>query len=247
VHNYLLTCIVDAVPTATSEDDGLSGWISRLFGQTFGPEEPDEDGPQDERAPVDEADGSTQNEPAALDRLVVPPPPEQTLQLSVAEVKRRLSAGYELTGDTAPLTPLRLEDLDLPDVPPDLLESVPPTDEGPSWLIILQTVGPASTRIEVNLLHPLIVGRSDPTGAEPDLDLALYGSAAAGVSRHHAMLIPRKLGPSITDMESTNGTWVNGRYVAAGIQQDLKEGDRIELGLLKLIVRTVTPLDRPPE
>lgn len=227
----------------------MSGWIGRLFGQIFGPEEPDAEWPEDDRqAAAGEADESAYGEPAALDRPVVPPPPEQTLQLSVAEVKRRLSAGYELTGDTAPLTPLRLEDLDLPDVPPGPLEPLYPAEvAGPSWHIVLQTVGPASSRIELNLTHPLIVGRSDPTGAEPDLDLAEHGSAAAGVSRHHAMLIPGKFGPSITDMESTNGTWVNGRYIAAGIQQDLKEGDRIELGLLKLIVRTVTPLDRPPE
>jgi pSer/pThr/pTyr-binding forkhead associated (FHA) protein len=65
-----------------------------------------------------------------------------------------------------------------------------------------------------------------------------------GVSRQHAVLIPTMQGLFITDLESTNGTWVNGDYLMPGQRYRLEPGDIIELGLLEMTVRTVTPLRR---
>ncbi len=114
----------------------------------------------------------------------------------------------------------------------------------PAWRVIFRTSSPATTTIGLNVWQVLIIGRSDPTGAEPDLDLAPHGSAAQGVSRQHAMLIPSADALTILDMDSTNGTWVNGEYLRAGERRVLRAGDRVELGLLVLEVVSVTRLQR---
>lgn len=120
----------------------------------------------------------------------------------------------------------------------------PRPDPPPAWRVIFRTAEPATTTIGLNVLQVLIIGRSDPTGTEPDLDLAPHGSAAQGVSRQHAMLIPANESLAILDMDSTNGTWVNGQYLRAGERRVLRAGDRVELGLLVLEVQSVSRIQR---
>lgn len=49
------------------------------------------------------------------------------------------------------------------------------------------------------------------------------------VSRQHAALTPGDEGYTLRDLESRNGTWVNGQRVGAA-QVLLRDGDRIQLG-----------------
>ena len=81
----------------------------------------------------------------------------------------------------------------------------------------------------------------------PDLDLAPHRAAELVVSRLHAVLIPTPEGLFIADLESTNGTWVNGEYLNPDQRHRLMPGDRVELGLLVMAVKSVTRLHREEE
>jgi len=65
---------------------------------------------------------------------------------------------------------------------------------------------------------PFIVGR------DPKSDLIIGENA---VSRQHAKLEKTPNGFSITDMGSTNGTWINGTKIES---QQLQSSDRIRIG-----------------
>ena len=126
---------------------------------------------------------------------------------------------------------------------------VPQPHEPRPWRIIFQTVHPHVTRIGLNVWQALVIGRADTQGSQqPDLDMSPHGGDEMGVSRQHAVLIPGHDALYLADLDSTNGTWINGRYLEPGRWHPLAPGDRIDLGLLRLEVRSVGPLRRmPPE
>ncbi len=150
-----------------------------------------------------------------------------------------------------PATVLR-QVTDLPPEPPweesdetGRVRLVPPVPDPPPWRLILQLVDPAPSIIGLDVRHPLLVGRADPaSGRHPDLDLTPYQATRHGVSRRQAMLIPDHDHLYIADMESTNGTWVNGVRVIPGRRYALLPGDLIEFGTLRLMVRSVAQLRR---
>src|SRR5688572_27915530 len=54
------------------------------------------------------------------------------------------------------------------------------------------------------------------------------------ISRKHAMFFLNDDGPSVVDLQSTNGTHVNGKRVS---DADLQEGDIVNVGKTRFIVR----------
>jgi len=109
--------------------------------------------------------------------------------------------------------------------------------------VIFQTVTNEPKAIGTEVRHAVVIGRTDPrSNLKPDIDLAPHDAQAYGVSRQHALLLPTDSGLSLIDLDSTNGTWINGLYLQPGLRYNLRSGDRIELGTLKLIVRVVGPV-----
>ena len=77
----------------------------------------------------------------------------------------------------------------------------------------------------------LIIGRSDPFNAQvPDVDLAPHGAVNAGVSRVHARLLHKAAQWQLEDLNSTNGTYVNGQVVPPNQVVTLQDGDAIQFG-----------------
>lgn len=77
------------------------------------------------------------------------------------------------------------------------------------------------------------VGRSDVAqNWHPELDLIPFGGAAPdlGVSRHQARIVRTGDTFSITDVGSTNGTFVNGRALEYNQPVELHDGDSIAFG-----------------
>jgi pSer/pThr/pTyr-binding forkhead associated (FHA) protein len=68
-------------------------------------------------------------------------------------------------------------------------------------------------------------------GRSPELELVI---ADDFVSTVHARIVPSPGGPLLQDMDSTNGTLLNGRRVADATP--LAAGDEIEVGTVKLKV-----------
>jgi len=68
----------------------------------------------------------------------------------------------------------------------------------------------------------------------PDIDLTPFKAYENGVSRLHALVKLEKKEVVLLDMNSSNGTFVNGNRLVPRIEQPLKHGDLIQLGKLKI-------------
>ena len=62
-----------------------------------------------------------------------------------------------------------------------------------------------------------------------------YGAEAAGVSREHAALVREDTMLTLIDLNSTNGTYLNGLPLPAFQSRIVRDGDELQLGILKLI------------
>jgi hypothetical protein len=123
----------------------------------------------------------------------------------------------------------------------DRVRLVPRQPDPPAWRLILVTTASKSSTIGLDVREMLTVGRADPDGErQPDLDLTPHRAIEHGVSRLHAALLPASDGLYIIDLESTNGTWINGSFVPSGERVALNAGDRLELGLLRLTIKSVS-------
>lgn len=80
----------------------------------------------------------------------------------------------------------------------------------------------------------LIIGRTRGSQAV-DVDLGPYDAGEAGVSRHHARLTKQGLVWLVSDLSSTNGTFVNGVKLISGLPVSLKHGDELRFGLMRCV------------
>jgi hypothetical protein len=80
---------------------------------------------------------------------------------------------------------------------------------------------------------PMVVGRSDQYTA-PDIDLAEFGAAGLGVSRNHMSITydSRSATLAVTDMNTVNGTFINGVKLLPQEVRVLRHGDELRLGQL---------------
>ncbi len=83
----------------------------------------------------------------------------------------------------------------------------------------------------------IVLGRSDLNARfDPDIDLTTYGAVDRGVSRAHARLHLSEGHLFITDLGSTNGTFVSGKRLEPDKAQVLRKGEEILLGRLPVQV-----------
>jgi hypothetical protein len=109
-----------------------------------------------------------------------------------------------------------------------------PTNDGPR--ATLREIRPDRTTRTIEFDgRPLTIGR----GAENEIVLR-----DARASRHHARIDSRRGSLVLTDVGSTNGSFVNDRRVDSVA---LGEGDRIRLGTTVLVVEVVASGDEPEE
>ncbi len=80
----------------------------------------------------------------------------------------------------------------------------------------------------VDVLTPAIVGR----GADADVVVD-----DPDVSRHHARFEAENGVVYLSDLESTNGTFLNGRRLRQAIE--VRPGDRIDVGTARLVVKDI--------
>ncbi|MBZ0300965.1 MAG: FHA domain-containing protein [Anaerolineae bacterium] len=78
-----------------------------------------------------------------------------------------------------------------------------------------------------------ILGRRDPDRPrQPDIDLTSYQAMEYGVSALHAVIQHTNEGVQIVDLDSTNGTTVNGRRLVPNQLYVLHDGDEIRFSRL---------------
>jgi pSer/pThr/pTyr-binding forkhead associated (FHA) protein len=100
--------------------------------------------------------------------------------------------------------------------------------------LVLQLL-PSGVCVTLDLAQPTMLGRGQlPDGAL--YDLTPFQAVQHGVSRHHCLLLRRNSHLLITDLESLNGTFINGRRLVPRREYVLRHGDRLVLGSLHILV-----------
>ncbi|MCD4685260.1 MAG: FHA domain-containing protein [Anaerolineae bacterium] len=89
----------------------------------------------------------------------------------------------------------------------------------------------SDTPLHVQVTGRLVVGRSVSKADDTlGLDLKRYGAQIMGVSRHHMVIIKDSHTLMIEDLNSTNGTFINGFRLLSGEPRFLRDGDELHLG-----------------
>ena len=108
----------------------------------------------------------------------------------------------------------------------------------PACQVLLQFL-PSAECIPVPLDGPVILGRRaspDQTRPYGVLDLSDLGAGKRGVSRQHCQLERQDSHLFIIDLDSTNGTYLNGVRLVAYTPYRLADGDRLILSTLHCMV-----------
>ncbi len=128
-------------------------------------------------------------------------------------------------------------------VSPAVQQASPPPKTGLlalPWRLLLHLGGDRQTTVGLEVRDHVVIGRRDPlAGFFPDLDLTAYGGKEYGVSRRHAVITQDETALYIKDLSTTNGTRLNGFQLEPERLYRLRDGDELELGRLRMVVRFV--------
>jgi DNA-binding response OmpR family regulator len=111
--------------------------------------------------------------------------------------------------------------------------------EAAPWAIEIRVDGmPESLKLRVD--QPIIIGRKDNhSDFEPNVDLGPYGGESQGVSRRHLRLHTDADALYATDLQSHNGTFINGARLEPDKPVALRQDDDLRLGRMKVEVRVI--------
>jgi len=88
--------------------------------------------------------------------------------------------------------------------------------------------------LPVEVRGDAVMGINKAGGAEPDIDLSRWDGYDFGVSRRHVQLRPSEKSLYVIDLNSTNGTHVNGLPIGPSWAHALSTGDILTVGMLNL-------------
>jgi hypothetical protein len=118
-----------------------------------------------------------------------------------------------------------------PYVPPAAPVAPPRSALAPARLI----VAASGVALPLPASAQAVVGRGDPvSNFFPEIDLGPHGALDNGVGRRHLRLFVQGGQVMLEDLDSTNGTILNGQKLAARQPQPLRDGDQIIAGKLLL-------------
>jgi hypothetical protein len=117
-----------------------------------------------------------------------------------------------------------------------------PSGDAP-WRIQLRSTNPAHPLVALDLHGDVALGRGGMLKGGPDVSLQEHDTKKLGVSRRHILLRPTRNHLYMIDLNSTNGTLLNGARVGPSNASPLYDGDTITLGDLHLVLRLI----RTPE
>ena len=120
-------------------------------------------------------------------------------------------------------------------------ESTPTGGQSPTpWRLVLHFENGKRAFVDLRPGDRIVVGRADDSGpAEIGLDLTPYGAAQSGVSRQHAAFSYPDGMVHIEDLKTTNGTRINGFQLSSERTYRLRDGDELEFGRARVVVRFV--------
>jgi len=95
--------------------------------------------------------------------------------------------------------------------------------------------------IALSTEEQFVLGRAGDMALEAMVDLTDHDGFAMGVSRRHALIRAAGEKYVLTDLNSSNGTWLNGHRLVPNKPYDLPSGGVIQLGRMKLVVVYMKP------
>ncbi len=112
----------------------------------------------------------------------------------------------------------------------------------PSETRLYLTLRGATQPIELLLSREFVIGRSTAESSlKPDVDLSPYNAEELGVSRMHAAVRQQDDTVVLTDLQSSNRTYINGQALYPHEVRVLRNGDEIRLGKLVMKVSFKAP------
>src|SRR5262249_17423624 len=94
--------------------------------------------------------------------------------------------------------------------------------------------------ISIPLRERIVVGRmGQAESVQPDLDFTPFGALEKGVSRLHALFTYQDETLYVEDLESSNGTRINGYQISPHRDYRLRNGEELEFGSLRVVVKVV--------
>ncbi|HXT20629.1 MAG TPA: cyclic nucleotide-binding domain-containing protein [Thermoanaerobaculia bacterium] len=108
----------------------------------------------------------------------------------------------------------------------------------PSAMAPQKLVHASGMEMHLSTSSETLIGRRDPvTGIHPDVDLTPVDTQRS-TSRRHAKIY-RRGGKffACEEIGTMNGTFVNGERVETGVPVEIKPGDEVQFGLVKLVFR----------
>jgi hypothetical protein len=114
-------------------------------------------------------------------------------------------------------------------VTPSLLgHTLNTSTDGTQFRFVITTSG---RQVTLGLDKGILIGRTDPeSGFSPELDLTPDEGVEWGVSRQHAAIQVSQFGITLTDLGSTNGTYLNQFPLPPNLPYSLKHGDKVHFG-----------------
>lgn len=98
----------------------------------------------------------------------------------------------------------------------------------------------SETVIEADTDREISIGRhARPEDPEVTVDLQKYDAHALGVSRFHAIIKASRGALTLRDLDSVNGTLINGQAAIPLQRYILNDGDEITVGELKMSLRFI--------
>lgn len=105
-------------------------------------------------------------------------------------------------------------------------------------LILQVGEGADSRTFAVPVKERMVIGRGGAGEDEiPDLDFSAFAAAALGMSRLHAAFTYRDDELYLEDLNSTNGTRINGFTITPQRPYLLRNGDELEFGDFRMSIR----------
>ncbi len=105
--------------------------------------------------------------------------------------------------------------------------------EAPSSLHIEGVKVPLPFHDNITLGRPI----SQSDAWQTHVDLTPFNAYGRGVSRRHIRLVIRHQRAYVSDLSSTNGTWLNGQRLTPFHEYLLHDGVELRLGLLNIKIR----------
>lgn len=112
------------------------------------------------------------------------------------------------------------------------------------WRMAL-TIQEMKLQMVFDMTESMLIGRTHPdSDTFPDIDLTPFNAEDSGVSRQHMNLMLHEDRVVVVDLDSVNGSYLNGERLEPHQMYPIRNGDELELGMMKVKVELLmNPLE----